>query len=118
MLNLPELTKIYIANEAVDMRKAIDGLCYQVIDQLAADPQSGHLFLFYNRQCNKVKALLWDKNGFVLIYKRLEKGRFKFSKQNDGRSYVIEHQQLKWLLAGFDFMQLKHHPDLYFSNYA
>lgn len=118
MLNLKASTKIYIASQAVDMRKAIDGLSYQVLEQLEVDPQSGNLFIFYNRRCNKVKALLWDRNGFVLIYKRLEKGRFKFSRRSDGQAYEIEHQQLKWLLGGFDFMQLKHHPELYFSNYA
>jgi len=117
MIKLPEDLNIFIASEPVDMRKAIDGLCVAVIETLSSDPQSGHLFLFHNRRGNKVKALLWDRNGFVLIYKRLEKGRFKFPKQISGDCFEIEHAQLNWLLAGFDFMALKEFPELSFTDY-
>jgi len=117
MISFPDDLNIFIASEPIDMRKAIDGLCVAVIELLDSNPQSGHLFLFRNRQGNKVKALLWDRNGFVLIYKRLEKGRFIFPKRMSGDYFEIEHQQLKWLMAGFDFMALRQHPELYFTDY-
>lgn len=117
MIHFPEDIKIYISLEAIDMRRAIDGLCVAVLEFLESKSQSGDVFLFRNRQGNKVKALVWDKNGFIMIYKRLEKGRFKFPKTTNGNAIEIEHQQLKWLLAGFDFMALKQRPDLYFTDY-
>ena len=71
MLSLPTSTKLYLATVPVDMRKAVDGLSVLVNTDLRQDPQSGHLFIFYNRARNKLKCLYWDKNGFVLYYKRL-----------------------------------------------
>jgi transposase len=59
------------------MRKSIDGLMGIVKDALRENPYSGHLFVFVSRRCDRVKILTWDKSGFVLVYKRLERGRFK-----------------------------------------
>lgn len=109
---------IYIANEPVDMRKSIDGLSILVVEYLEMNPQDSALFIFYNRCRNKVKCLLWDNNGFVMIYKRLEKGRFKFHRNIDLSQYEIDNQQLHWLLAGFDFIQLNQHPELKFAAYS
>ena len=110
--------KIYVSVEPVDMRKAIDGLCIQVVDVLQQNPQSEQVFLFRNRSGNKIKILFWDKNGFILLYKRLEKGRFKFPTSITDIPFEIDWRELKWLLAGFDFAALKQHPDLYFSEYS
>ena len=109
---------IYIANEPIDMRKAIDGLSVMVVEYLKKDPQAPALFIFYNRRRNKVKCLYWDNNGFVMIYKRLEKGTFKFNRTIHLTHYEINNEQLHWLLAGFDFIQLKQHPELKFSDYC
>ncbi len=113
-----ERVKIYVSVEPVDMRKAIDGLCIQVVDVLEQNPQSEQVFLFRNRSGDKIKILFWDKNGFMLLYKRLEKGRFKFPASMTDAHVEMDCRDLKWLLAGFDFAALKQHPDLYFSEYS
>jgi len=112
-----EAVKIYVSTAPVDMRKAIDGLCIQVAEVLEKNPQSEQIFLFRNRGNNKIKILFWDKNGFILLYKRLEKGRFQFPTSPSDVDFEIEWRDLKWLLAGFDFTALKQRPELYFSEY-
>lgn len=99
------------------MRKAIDGLTLLVIEHLQHNPQQPCLFLFCNRQRNKLKGLYWDKNGFVMIYKRLECKKFYIPKLSELNKLEISHQQLSWLLAGFDFMSMAKHPELDFKNY-
>ena len=78
MFGLGLATKIYVAVEAVDMRKGFEGLYGLVRDQLGADPLSGHLFLFSNRTRTRLKALVWDGSGLWVCAKRLEKGRFRW----------------------------------------
>jgi transposase len=68
---------VYVAAEAIDMRKSIDGLATWVQDSLPVSPLSGSLFVFFNRARDKVKLLWWDRHGFWLAYKRLERGRFR-----------------------------------------
>jgi len=117
MLSFADDVKLYICLEPVDMRKSIAGLSVVTADYLSMNPQCGHVFIFYNKRRNKVKLLYWDINGFGLYYKQLEKGCFKIPRDISGEYFEIEQQQLKWLLAGIDFIQLKRHPSLYFSNY-
>lgn len=69
--------RAYICRDPVDMRKAIDGLSYLVEPLLAQKPASGNLFVFVARDRSKVKILYWDRTGFALWYKRLERGRFR-----------------------------------------
>lgn len=118
MLKLDESLKIHLSLEAVDMRKSINGLSIRVFEDMQLNPQDRALYIFYNRSRDKIKCLYWDKNGFVLIYKRLEKGRLKFSKSLSGSVYELNHQQLSWLLAGFDFVQMSQYPELNFTNYC
>jgi transposase len=68
--------RAYICREPVDMRKSIDGLSYLVEPLLAQNPVSGNLFVFVGRDRSKVKCLYWDRTGFALWYKRLERRRF------------------------------------------
>ncbi|MDP2794790.1 MAG: IS66 family insertion sequence element accessory protein TnpB [Sulfurisoma sp.] len=68
---------VYVAAEAIDMRKSIDGLATWVQNSLPVSPLSGSLFVFFNRGRDKVKLLWWDRHGFWLAYKRLERGRFR-----------------------------------------
>lgn len=98
--------KVWLSAKPTDMRKAIDGLSFLVIDVMQLDPNSGELFIFYNRQFNKLKILYWDKNGFCLWYKRLEKHRFKLP-LNPTIPIQITATQLRWLLDGLDFMSMK-----------
>jgi len=76
ILNLPPSVRIWAATQPVDMRKAFDGLSAAVLGVLGQDPLSGHLFVFLNRQADRVKVLWYDGNGYALFYKRLERGRF------------------------------------------
>ena len=108
----------YVYNQAVDMRKSIDGLSYLVCEVLEGTPQSGGVYLFHNKALDKVKLLYWDKNGFVLHYKRLEKGKFKLKRKADSPDeFSISKQQLTWLLAGLDFNLMDEFKDLDYSNY-
>jgi transposase len=111
-----EHTRVYVAAGAVDFRKAINGLAALIVEQFELTPNDGSVYVFYNRKADRVKCLFWDKNGFVLYQKRLERGRFKLGKASDG-SYIITHQQLDWLLAGLDFKLMYEFPELDFTHY-
>jgi transposase len=116
MLRLAEGTRVYVALSAVDFRKAIDGLAALVVEQFSGSPGDGSVYVFYNRNADRVKCLFWDKNGFVLYQKRMERGRFKLKERFDG-SMNITPQQLDWLLAGLDFRRMAEFPGLDFTNY-
>jgi transposase len=106
MFGLGPATKVYVAVEAVDMRKGFDGLYGLVRDQLEQDPLSGHLFLFTNRTHTRLKALVWDGSGLWVCAKRLEKGRFHWpAAQAPQRSITMRAEELSMLVNGLD---LKH----------
>ena len=107
MLIDPDSVQVLIYNHPVDMRRSIDGLAAMVSDQLEESPSSGSLYVFYNRSSDKLKVLYWQRNGFCLFYKRLEKGRFKFPTP-DCQAMTISMQQLRWLLDGLDITKIKH----------
>ena len=96
--------KIYLVLGATDLRAGIDGYAHIVQSELHLNPISDCMFLFCNKAHNKIKILYWDKTGFWLLYKRLEKGTFKFPRQQDG-SIVVTEQQLRWLLEGLSITQ-------------
>jgi transposase len=106
MFGLGLATKIYVAVEAVDMRKGFAGLYGLVRDQLGADPLSGHLFLFSNRTRTRLKALAWDGSGLWVCSKRLEKGRFRWPEPKAQQGAVtMRSEELAMLVNGLD---LKH----------
>jgi transposase len=78
VLSLPPSVRIYMAAEAVDLRRGFDGLAAATRHVLRQDPLSGHLFCFINGRRNRMKILVWEPSGFLLVYKRLERGRFRF----------------------------------------
>jgi transposase len=106
---LGDITKaehIYIACGHTDMRKAIDGLSALVQNNFQLNPFQNSLFLFCGRKRDRVKALLWEGDGFVLLYKRLESGRFQWP--NDPEAVrSITKQELRWLLEGLSVNQPK-----------
>jgi len=107
MLTLPRSVRIYLAAGPVDLRKSIDGLG-ALARQRAHDIFSGHLFVFTSRRGNRVKILTWDSGGFVLYYKRLERGRFKLPLIRPGAVEVeLEATQLAMLLDGIDVKRVK-----------
>jgi len=114
---LPQMIpSIHLATQPVDMRKSIDGLSALVADQLELNPLSGQLFIFYNRGRDKIKVLYWDKNGFCLWYKRLERQRFHIPEKLPSDTLTISNDQLSWLLSGLHFHQMKGHETLTFSK--
>ncbi len=91
--------RIWLANAPLDMRRSFDALAEHVRTILADDPMSGHLFVFRNRSSQRLKILWWDQDGYVLYYKRLERGTFQFP-LTGGKSVAISTEQLKRLLSG------------------
>jgi transposase len=101
MLNFTGAVRIFLATSPVDMRRQIDGLAALVNDVLSQDPFTGHVFVFRGRRADRIKLLVWDKNGFVLVYKRLEKSRFRFPDASSG-CRELDSTALTLLLEGLD----------------
>lgn len=108
--------QIWLYSKPTDMRKSIDGLSMVVSEQLNQNPCGPDVFVFYNRGLNKLKVLYWDKNGFCLWYKRLEKGRF-FLPTVKEEFYDLTTEQLRWLLDGLKIEGLKGSPELSYETY-
>lgn len=115
MVVSPANTKVYLAAGFTDMRKAINGLSILVEAQLELDPFSGHLFVFCNRRRNMIKVLYWDRNGFCLWQKRLEKERFRWPESWD-QVLELDQRQLNWLLDGLEVQQGRAHNRLSYST--
>jgi len=105
--------RVFVRPGHTDMRKQSFGLSVMVTEDLEEDPFSGSLFLFCNKRRNILKGLYWERNGFWLLSKKLEKHRFPWP-QDERAVAEITEQQLKWLLAGIDFWNA--HTKLAFSH--
>jgi transposase len=111
VITIPRSVRILIGTTPIDMRKSIDGLMGIVQEELREDAYSGHLFVFVSRRCDRVKILAWDKGGFLLLYKRLERGQFKLPHMTpDSMAVEIDATQLAMLLDGIDFGRVRR-PD-------
>lgn len=97
---------IYLHTGHIDFRKSINGLLATVESELALNAFIGALFIFGNKKQDKLKHLYWDKTGFVLWYKRLEKHRFKWPRISELDKLRLSEQQLHWLLGGYDILAL------------
>jgi transposase len=106
MLSLPPAVRIWLAAQPTDLRKSFDSLAELVRQHLQADPLSGHLFVFRNKRADRVKLLYWDEDGFVILYKRLEVGTFRFP-ATAGQSVAIRAADLQMLLDGVDLDSVK-----------
>lgn len=104
MLTLPSSVRIYLAAEPVDLRLGFDGLAAATRRLIEQSPMSGHVFVFLNRRRNRVKLLVWDRTGYLLLYKRLERGTFELPTQPElGRRHVeIDAGELGLMLEGLD----------------
>lgn len=94
--------RVFLAVGITDMRKSINGLSVLVEQAMGHDPFTGDMFVFCNRRRNMIKILYWDKNGFALWHKRLEKHRFYWPATTD-EVVSLEAKELEWLLAGLDY---------------
>ncbi len=112
-----DVDRIFIYSKSVDMRKGVDGLCLLLIEQ-DIKPQDGGLYLFSNHSGKILKGLVWDRNGFMLIYKRIEKGRFKIQWNECTESPMeLNQEQLRWLLAGLDYTKNVLFPELKIKDF-
>ena len=109
MLGNVVVDNVYLACGVTDLRKSIDGLSIIVQESFNLDPFSRCLFVFSNRNKDKIKILEWENNGFWLHYKRLEKGRFKWPSNKKGETLNISQRQLRWLLDGLTLEQKQAH---------
>lgn len=110
MLDGIPAAQVYLACGTTDLRKSIDGLAVLVQEEFHLDPFSPALFVFCNRQRDKLKILAWDHNGFWLFYRRLEKGRFQWPMDASKAPRRITRRELRWLLAGLSLEQRQVHP--------
>lgn len=105
--------RVYLKPGPTDGRKAINGLSIMVQEYMEIPPMDGSLFIFCNKRRNVLKILYWDKNGFCLWLKKLDKQKFPWIKTNDPK-HELTMEELKWLLRGIDFF--KAHKELKYSK--
>ena len=101
MLILSPSIRVFVSRSSVDFRRGIDGLCGIVRDSFEADPLSGHWFVFTNRRANRLRIWVWDRNGFWLATKRLERGTFERF-DGAGATFEIDRAKLVMLRDGID----------------
>jgi transposase len=111
VLSLPAAVRIYLCTAPTDLRRGFDGLAAMTREVLHEDPLSGHLFVFCNRRGDRLKLLYWDRDGYAVWYKRLEKGRFHLltPPDSDGR---IDGRALAMILEGMDPASVRRRPRL------
>ena len=115
MIHPPSHTRVFLALGATDMRKSINSLSLLVEGALDLDLFSGHLFVFCNQRATMLKVLYWDRNGFCLFLKRLEKHRFKWPKSCD-EVMEVGIRELGFLLEGLDIGSIHPHGRLDYSS--
>ncbi|MDH3640040.1 MAG: IS66 family insertion sequence element accessory protein TnpB [Gammaproteobacteria bacterium] len=111
-----DLPAVYLCREAVDFRKGINGLAVLVEEVMDLDPFSERLFVFCNRRRDRVRILYWERNGFCMWHKRLEKDRFCWPRREVGTVITWTGQQLNWLLDGIDVLRLQPHARLRYRS--
>lgn len=114
MLRPENDVQVYLYAEPTDMRKSIDGLSALVEQEMSLPTDMDALFVFCNRGRDKIKLLCWERNGFIVWYKRLEKQRFKWPKTD--ATLNLTGRELNWLLDGFDLFNNKPHTSLLFTS--
>lgn len=105
MIVAPSGVRVLVATKPVDFRKGIDGLAALVQEQLRLDPYAGTVFVFRAKRADRIKLLVWDGSGLVLVYKRLESSRFQWPKVDDG-VMRLSPAQLSALLEGLDWRRV------------
>jgi transposase len=115
MFRLDADLKVYVHREAVDFRKNIVGLSALVEQALGLDPFARAVYVFRNRRADRIKLLLWERNGFWLLMKRLEADRFVWPR---GPEALLEltAEQLHWLLDGIDLAAMRKHPARHYAR--
>jgi transposase len=112
VLSLPPSVRLFVATQAIDGRKGVDSLMVIVRDVFKHDPLGGHLFVFFSKRCDRVRIVYWDRNGFAMWTKRLERGRFRPSFSKDGRlaASAVEAAELALIVEGIDLQGARRRP--------
>jgi len=105
MLSFPSAVRIYLCKAPTDMRRSFDGLALLVQGVIQQDPLSGHVFVFRNKRGNMLKLLYWDRDGYAIWYKRLEKGRFAWPDQSH-ENPLMDYRDLSMMLEGIDYRKM------------
>lgn len=118
MLSLPPSVRLFVATQPVDGRKGADSLMVIVRDDFGHDPLGGHLFVFFSKRRDRVRVVYWDRNGFAMWSKRLQRGRFCLSFAKDGELAVsaVEAAELALILEGIDLAGARRRPRWQPSN--
>lgn len=109
--------KIWLFRKPIDFRCGMDGLSNLIMMELKQKPREG-IFIFYNRNRDKLKCLSWHKNGFILLYKRLEQGRFNFHFNKALGACEMNIQELSWALAGLEWQKMREWRDLDYDKFS
>jgi transposase len=116
MKRVDEFKEIYLHREPTDMRKSMDSLSILVQEEMGKNPFDHALFVFCNRRRNLLKILYWDKSGYALWFKKLEKEKFKWPKKDEKEVIEIRTEQLQWLLDGYLHWRMKPHEELQYEK--
>ena len=116
MFRLDEQLKVYLHREPIDFRLSINGLALRVEQALGLNPFAACVYVFSNRRRDRVKILGWDRNGFWLLLKRLEKDRFIWPSEE--AVPILSIEQLHWLLEGIDIATVQRHPSRVYARVA
>lgn len=108
--------KIWLCRKFIDFRCGVDALSARIVKDTQSNPQDG-MYLFLNKSKDKIKALSWHKNGFVLLYKRLEQGKFCFEFNKEQGIIEIKEQELGWLLAGLEWNKMRNWKELNYEKF-
>ena len=112
-----EGNKIWIFCKSLDFRKSIDGLSSFIVNDMKQNVQE-NIYLFYNKDKDKIKCLSWHKNGFIMIYKRLERGKFCFKFNNKQGVMEMNVVEVGWLLAGLEWQKMREWRDLPYDTFS
>ena len=115
MIEWPTGIAIYLYRDPVDFRKSINGLSVIVNEAMGLSPFKSGVFVFCNRRRDKLKVLYWDRTGFALWYKRLEKDKFQWPRKVSDSTLILTHEQWDGLLRGLNFFDIKPHKTWTFS---
>jgi transposase len=106
MISFNSAQRFFLYRGSTDMRKSFDGLCGLVTNELQKPVSTGDVFMFINKPRNSIKLLVWDRNGFVIYYKRLEEGTFEIP-DGDEKSIIIKWEELIMMLEGITLKSVK-----------
>lgn len=109
--------QIWLFRKPTDFRKSINGLSALIAAEMQHNPQEG-IYIFYNRHHDKIKCLSWHKNGFILLYKKLEKGRFSFIFNKDAGQVEMTAQEVSWMLAGLQWQKMRDWRELDYDKFS